>query len=222
MAVHPIRELCNKRLYEEWDVFAALTKGWDKNRKDIQSEIKITAKFFSRHHFAQVAVCGRHKPNVYPLRLQSTEPVIAGSIEAMKKVLLLAKARGAQKAEILDVPVPSHCPLLQPVADLLTVRLKSIELRDPKAIYIANATARAIGTAEGIRTDLANSIAHGVRWFDSTVAAQELGCTLFLEAPPGHVLTSLVHEILADTKAYAITENNLNYLVELSARSLKT
>ncbi len=48
--------------------------------------------------------------------------VIAGSINAMKKVLLLAASQGARKAELLDVRVPSHCPLLEPVARSYTFR----------------------------------------------------------------------------------------------------
>jgi malonate decarboxylase epsilon subunit len=42
--------------------------------------------------------------------------VVAGSLSGMNKVLALALSRGARKAEILDVAVPSHCPLMEPIA----------------------------------------------------------------------------------------------------------
>jgi malonyl CoA-acyl carrier protein transacylase len=46
--------------------------------------------------------------------------------------------------------------------------------------------------------NLADNIAHGVRWFDATSVLEELGCDLFLEMPPGHVFTDLA--MLSTTK----------------------
>src|SRR5271163_1651688 len=68
--------------------------------------------------------------------------VIAGSNGGMEQVLEKARSRGARKAEQLDVLVPSHCSLLQPVADSLRNQLQSISVRDPKPIYLANVDAR--------------------------------------------------------------------------------
>ena len=111
---------------------------------------------------------------------------IAGSIEAMQKVLEEASRQGARKAELLHVSVPSHCPLLSSVADALRLQLNSMELKAPKFPYIANVNGRAVRSASGVATDLADNIAHGVRWHDATIVAEELGCNLFLEMPPGH------------------------------------
>ena len=55
--------------------------------------------------------------------------VIAGSEAGMERVLDQARRQGARKAERLDVSVPSHCPLLQPVADLLQHRFSALRLR---------------------------------------------------------------------------------------------
>ncbi len=100
--------------------------------------------------------------------------VIAGSNDGMERVLQKARAQGARKAERLDVAVPSHCTLLQPVADSLHLQLQSICVRDPKPIYLANVTARAVRTAQGVARDLADNIAHGVRWHDATTVAMNL------------------------------------------------
>src|SRR5258708_8487469 len=54
--------------------------------------------------------------------------VIAGSINAMKKVLLLAASQGARKAELLDLRVPPHCPFLAPVPRSLTIQIKPTPL----------------------------------------------------------------------------------------------
>src|SRR5580700_9658458 len=127
--------------------------------------------------------------------------VIAGSNEGMEQVLEKARSRGARKAEQLDVLVPSHCSLLQPVADSLRNQLQSISVRDPKPIYLANVDARAVRSAQGVAKDLADNIAHGVRWHDATTVACELGCELLLEVPPGHVLTDLARENLQGVQA---------------------
>jgi malonate decarboxylase epsilon subunit len=142
--------------------------------------------------------------------------VIAGSNEGMEQVLQTARSHGAHKAERLDVPVPSHCSLLQPVADSLLNQLQSISVEDPNPIYLANVNARAVRKAEGVARDLADNIAHGVRWHDATVVAQELGCELFLEVPPGHVLSDLARENLPGIQAYAITSGKFDRLLNLA------
>jgi acyl transferase domain-containing protein len=58
-------------------------------------------------------------------------------------------------------------------------------------VYVSNVKARVLRTAVEVASDLANKIAHGVRWYDATTVLQELGCNLFVEMPPGHVLTNL-------------------------------
>jgi malonate decarboxylase epsilon subunit len=142
--------------------------------------------------------------------------VIAGSIEGMKAVLEKALLQGARKAELLEVPVPSHCPLLQPIADSLRVQIEAISVQDPKVIYIANVNARAVRTANDVAKDLADNIAHGVRWHDATSVAQELGCEMFLQLPPGHTLRDLAQENLSDVKANAITPDNFDRLLHIA------
>jgi malonate decarboxylase epsilon subunit len=142
--------------------------------------------------------------------------VIAGSIEGMKIVLEQALLQGAKKAELLDVSVPSHCPLLQPIADSLREQLRSISVRDPKTIYIANVNARWVRTAQRVAKDLADNIAHGVRWHDATSVAQELGSELFLNVPPGHALIDLAEENLSDIQVRPVTPANFKTLLELA------
>jgi malonate decarboxylase epsilon subunit len=142
--------------------------------------------------------------------------VIAGSNEGMERVLRQARTQGARKAERLDVPVPSHCSLLQPVADSLHKQLQSLSVEDPNPIYLANVSARALRTAQGVARDLADNIAHGVRWHDATVVAQELGCEVFLEVPPGHTLSDLARENLPGIQAYAITSATFDRLLNLA------
>ena len=145
--------------------------------------------------------------------------VIAGSDEAIDQVLRAAQKSGARKAERLPVSVPSHCPLLEPVAEALTERLRTMTLQPPNLIYVGNVSARPLRSAEDIAVDLAGNIAHGVRWQDATTVLEELGCRLFLELPPGHVLTELAREAFPNVRTVAVGESSLKYLLSLVAET---
>jgi malonate decarboxylase epsilon subunit len=137
----------------------------------------------------------------------------------MDKVLKAARKHGAPKAVHLDVSEPSHCPLLQPVADTLTKSLQALHLHEPKLIYAGNATGRALRTQETISEDLATNIAHGVRWYDATTVLKELGCRLFLEMPPGHVLTELGREAFPGVRTLAVGETSFKHALLLAVNS---
>ncbi|WP_429629986.1 malonate decarboxylase subunit epsilon [Tunturiibacter psychrotolerans] len=143
--------------------------------------------------------------------------VVAGSVAGMQKVLEEARRQGAGKAELLHVSVPSHCPLLSSVADALRLQLSSMELKAPKFPYIANVNGRAVRSASGVATDLADNIAHGVRWHDATIIAEELGCNLFLEMPPGHTLTDLVEENVPGVTSSVVTKDLFKHVLRLAA-----
>jgi malonate decarboxylase epsilon subunit len=141
--------------------------------------------------------------------------VIAGSNEGMSKVLEAARKSGARKAIRLDVSEVSHCPLMEPVADALKKSLQLIHLQKPKMVYVGNVTGRALRSAEAISEDLASNVAHGVRWYDATTVLEELGCRLFLEMPPGHVLSELGREAFPDVRTLAVGETSFEYAVRL-------
>jgi malonate decarboxylase epsilon subunit len=142
--------------------------------------------------------------------------VIAGANAAMDRVLDEARHEGATKAVRLHVSVLSHCPLLQPVADLLTKRISTMTLNVPEIPYIGNVDGRALRTKERVANDLANNIAHGVRWHDATTVLHELGCNLFLEMPPGHVLSELAHQNLSGVDSHPVAPAVLPRILRLA------
>jgi malonate decarboxylase epsilon subunit len=144
--------------------------------------------------------------------------VISGSLTGMDKVSSAALRAGARKVERLDVAVLSHSPLLQPIADVLTQSLKTTSLHPPRMVYVGNVKGRALRNAEDIAWDLANNIAHGVRWYETTIVLQELGCTLCIETPPGHVLTNLAKQSIPEVKSVAMAESSLSHVVQQVSR----
>jgi malonate decarboxylase epsilon subunit len=85
-------------------------------------------------------------------------------------------------------------------------------------VYVGNVKARALRNAEEIAWDLANNIAHCVRWHEAIIVLQELGSTLFIETPPGHVLTNLAKQSIPDVKSIALAESPLSYVVQQASR----
>jgi malonate decarboxylase epsilon subunit len=142
--------------------------------------------------------------------------VIAGSYEGMDKVLDAARKSGARKAVRLHVSEPSHCPLLQPVAEALKKSLQAIHLQEPKMVYAGNVTGRALRSAEAISEDLATNIAHGVRWYDATTVLRELGCHLFLEMSPGHTLSDLAQRNLSGVSSIPVEARVLPRVLRLA------
>lgn len=144
--------------------------------------------------------------------------VVAGSDVALTKVLEIARMTGARKAERLQVSVPSHCPLLEPVAVALRATLATMKLQQPQLIYVSNVKARALRAAALVAEDLASNIAHAVRWHDATTVLEELGCRLFLEMPPGHVLSDLGRESFPEVKTLALGQSALNSALLVAAK----
>jgi len=144
--------------------------------------------------------------------------VVAGSDSALAAVMAESRQQGARRAQRLAVSVPSHCPLLQPIADRLTQAMASLTLRRPSVPYISNRGGRALYDADAIRQDLATSIAHPVRWYSALEVMRELGATVFIEMAPGDVSTHLVGELLPGVRAVSIADHGLRYATVVAAR----
>jgi malonate decarboxylase epsilon subunit len=143
--------------------------------------------------------------------------VVAGSDAALDAVIARACQGGARRAERLAVSAPSHCPLVQPVAERLAEATAALTLRPPSVSYVSNRGGRAVYNAEAIRRDLVTGIAHPVRWYDSLEVLRELGAKVFIEMAPGHVSTHLVAELFPEVRAVSIAEHGLRY-AEVVAR----
>jgi malonate decarboxylase epsilon subunit len=144
--------------------------------------------------------------------------VVAGSDAALAAVIVQARQRGARRAERLRVSVPSHCPLLQPVADRFEQDMSRLTLRPPSMPFMSNRGGRALRDAEAIRRDLAFGVAHPVRWYGALEVLRELGMKVFIEMAPGHVSTHLVAELFPDVRAVSISDQGLRYATVVAAR----
>lgn len=146
--------------------------------------------------------------------------VVAGALPGVDKVVDLALAAGCKKAERLAVRVPSHCPLLQDVADVLLKEVATLEPSQVVAQYITNRRARGSRILDKIREDFATNIAHPVRWHDSTQILVEMGTTMFVEPNPGRVLSGLAREAFPAVSVLTASETRFETLVDQVSRHL--
>lgn len=137
------------------------------------------------------------------------QTVISGTNAAIEQILDLAKQRGARKATMLSVAVPSHNELMAGVAVHLAELTKTAHPNRPRIPCVGNATARLLYDGPSILDDLVWSVSRPVRWHDATLAIYETGARVFLEMPPGQVLTRLAASAFPDARCLPVEESSI-------------
>ncbi len=121
--------------------------------------------------------------------------VIAGHATAVARAVEAAKARGAKRAVVLPVSVPSHSRLMVGAAEKFAARLAGIDMRLPNVPAVYTVDVRTHQSPDGIRQSLKEQLYKPVRWADTVRAMLASGVTTFVECGPGKVLTSLNRRI---------------------------
>jgi malonate decarboxylase epsilon subunit len=156
-----------------------------------------------------------------PLYLASvnapTEMIVAGNDAALAAAAEEAQARGGS-ARRLHVAIPSHCPIMAGVSMRLRAAISAIRVGPPQVPYVTNIRARVAAAAAEVAEDLILNVSRTVRWHDSVTLLYELGCRLYIESPPGEVLSALVSSWFADARAVALDSVPLATAVTLARR----
>lgn len=157
-----------------------------------------------------------------PLYLASingpSEVVVSGSDAALDLAADEAHAAGAA-ARRLRLSIPSHCALMEAVSEQLRTALARVAVQAPRAAYVSNTRARVAPQAHELAEDLIQNVSHTVRWHDSVTLLFELGCRVFIETPPGAVLSRLVKASFPEARAVALEEVPIATAVALCTRS---
>jgi malonate decarboxylase epsilon subunit len=127
--------------------------------------------------------------------------VLTGTNAALDRGRELARARGARRADRLEVAVPSHAPILEPVSAELRSLLCGRAARPLAARYVTISTARPATTSADVLDDLTVSVSRTLRWRDAFGVITELGTRFVLQLPPGRVLVDLAQSDLESTGA---------------------
>jgi [acyl-carrier-protein] S-malonyltransferase len=134
--------------------------------------------------------------------------VIAGHRRAVERGMALAKVRGAKRALMLPMSVPSHCALMKPAAEKLALALKQIECKVPATPVIQNADVMAFQSADVIKQALVEQLYRPVRWIETIEAIAAAGATLVIECVPGKVLTGLNKRIDSSLNCLAVSDTS--------------
>ena len=121
--------------------------------------------------------------------------VISGSIEAVRRAAVEAKARGARMAVELQVSGAFHSPLMAAAVGPLAKALAEVEVREAGIPVVANVDARPVREPDAIRARLIDQVTGAVRWTECVRTLRELGARRLVELGPGSVLTGLLKRI---------------------------
>lgn len=142
--------------------------------------------------------------------------VIAGHSSAVERGMEIAKSKGAKRALLLPVSVPSHCALMKPAAEELRAYLRDVSLRQAQISVLHNADVAAYQEAEQIKDALVRQLYSPVRWVEAVQHIHAQGIAASAECGPGKVLAGLAKRIvdlpcIALTNAEALTQARLQF-----------
>ena len=132
--------------------------------------------------------------------------VIAGNRAAVERGMALAKEKGAKRAIMLPMSVPSHCSLLKGAAEQLRDYLGKVEIQSPAIPVLHNADVAAYSDAASIRDALVRQLYSPVRWVETVLEFGRQGITHNVECAPGKVLAGLNKRIDLNQQASAIND----------------
>jgi len=134
------------------------------------------------------------------------QTVIAGNRAAVERGMELAKAKGAKRAIMLPMSVPSHCRLLKGAADQLRTYLANIPVQTPVIPVLNNADVATYSDAAEIKDALVRQLYSPVRWVETVLKFGKLGITHNVECGPGKVLAGLNKRIDTNQQALALND----------------
>ena len=132
--------------------------------------------------------------------------VIAGHKAAVARAMALATERGAKRALLLPMSVPSHCALMKPAAEKLASYLQNVPFTVPQIPVIQNADVKSFATVAEIKQALVEQLFRPVRWIETIQALSAGGTTTVIECVPGKILTGLNKRIVSTLDCIAVTD----------------
>lgn len=132
--------------------------------------------------------------------------VIAGNRAAVERGMELAKAKGAKRAIMLPMSVPSHCMLMEGAAEQLRDYLADVTVQAPAIPVLHNADVKSYSDGAMIKDALVRQLYSPVRWVETVLEFGKQGITHNAECAPGKVLAGLNKRIATDQQSLAIND----------------
>ena len=132
--------------------------------------------------------------------------VIAGNRAAVERGMQLAKTKGAKRAIMLPMSVPSHCMLMKGAAEQLRDYLADVTVQAPAIHVLHNADVKSYSDGAMIKDALVRQLYSPVHWVETVLEFGKHGITHNAECAPGKVLAGLNKRIATDQQALAIND----------------
>ncbi|HEX5807346.1 MAG TPA: ACP S-malonyltransferase [Anaerolineales bacterium] len=121
--------------------------------------------------------------------------VISGHRPALERAMAGAKTAGAKRALPLQVSIAAHSPLMATIQEEWNAAVDSSGIDRPVIPVVGNVYARALLTADELRTDIKAQMQSRVRWTESVQLMQSNGIQAYVEAGSGEVLLGMIKRI---------------------------
>lgn len=141
--------------------------------------------------------------------------VVAGQINAVKRLVELALNSEAKLAKLLPMSVPSHCELMRPAAKRLAELLETIPIKTPKIPVIQNADVKSYNDPAEIRAALIKQLYSPVRWVETIEYFAKHDIKQIYECGPGKVLAGLNKRIVSNIPTLSL--NTKEQLLQVSS-----
>lgn len=132
--------------------------------------------------------------------------VIAGNKAAVERGMEIAKARGAKRAVLLPMSVPSHCSLMRPAAERMRQELGLSSFKRGTVPVLHNADVKSTESPDAIKDALVRQLVQPVRWVETVRQMVSDGVTHFVECGPGKVLAGLNKRIAPETALLSFSD----------------
>ncbi len=133
--------------------------------------------------------------------------VIAGHKNAVSQGIILAKEKGAKRAVMLPMSIPSHCVLMRPAAQEMQKQLDQTTLQAPNIPVLHNVDAKHHDDISAIKAILVKQLYSPVRWVDTIQTLAAANVTHIAECGPGKVLAGLNKRIDRNLQSVPLTDN---------------
>ena len=133
---------------------------------------------------------------------------VGGARAALLAVCQEAGARGAKRAFVLPVAVPSHTPLLREATEQFRAVLNEASPRLPGAGYrlLSGIDGGTVGDIETGIDKLARQISNTIDWSACLESCRSAGAVAALELGPGATLSHMASALLPDGRARSVEE----------------
>jgi len=134
--------------------------------------------------------------------------VVAGSANAIERLVASAKEAGAKRALPLPVSVPSHCALMKPAAERLKAAVADVKMSVASVPVLHNVNVSNSSNTDDIKTCLTEQLYKPVRWVETIESIRDnYETNTLIECGPGKVLAGLNKRIDKQMSAAAIIDS---------------